>query len=142
MAPLQRLTTREREVLALLAELQRRLRRGAYHVLHFVGHGGFNERRQDGELLLEDEERLSYRISGQDLGMLLHDHRSLRLVVLNACRSAQVAAGLVQSLGLPAAAILRNVKGEQIRIKVNYPKIVKGKHENIPVHPGDTIIVP
>ncbi|HNU73443.1 MAG: Polysialic acid transport protein KpsD precursor [Deltaproteobacteria bacterium ADurb.BinA179] len=38
--------------------------------------------------------------------------------------------------------ILRNEKGEQIRIKVNYPKIIKGKHENIAVHPGDTIIVP
>ena len=38
--------------------------------------------------------------------------------------------------------ILRREKGEQIRIKVDYPKIVKGKHENISVHPGDTIIVP
>lgn len=104
------LVTLERIELATLAELQRRLRRGSYHVLHFVGHGGFNERRQDGELLLEDEERLSYRISGQDLGMLLHDHRSLRLVVLNACDGARSSridpfAGSAQSLvqqGLPA----------------------------------------
>ena len=95
---------------ATLSALQRRLRRDTYNVLHFIGHGGFDLRTQDGVLILEDEDGLSYRVSGQDLGMLLHDHRSLRLAVLNACEGARTArddpfAGTAQSLvqqGIPA----------------------------------------
>ena len=104
------LVTLERLEQASLAELQRRLRRGTYHILHFVGHGGFDERSQDGVLILEGEDGLSHRISGQDLGMLLHDHRSLRLAVLNSCDGARASridpfSGTAQSLvqqGLPA----------------------------------------
>ncbi len=93
-----------------LAALQRQLRRNDYHILHFIGHGGFDEHIRDGVLLLEDDDRLGHRISGQNLGMLLHDHRSLRLVVLNACEGARGSrtdpfAGSAQSLvqqGIPA----------------------------------------
>lgn len=95
---------------ASLQALQRRLRRSEYHVLHFMGHGGFDERTQDGVLILEHADGSGYRISGQDLGMLLHDQRSLRLVVLNACEGARTSrtdpfAGTAQSLvqqGIPA----------------------------------------
>jgi hypothetical protein len=54
-----------------------------------MGHGTFDERTQDGLLMMEDEEGLGYPISGQDLGMFLHDRRSLRLVILNACEGAR-----------------------------------------------------
>jgi len=95
---------------ATLAALQHQLRRNTYHIVHFIGHGGFDERTQDGVLLLEDEEGESDRVSGQDLGTLLHDHRTLRLVMLNACEGARGSradpfAGTAQSLvqqGLPA----------------------------------------
>jgi WD40 repeat protein len=104
------LVTLERVEQPSLLGLQQRLRRARYHILHFIGHGGFDTRSQDGELLLEDADGSGYRISGQDLGMLLHDHRSLRLVVLNACEGARASrtdpfAGAAQSLvqqGLPA----------------------------------------
>jgi len=100
----------ERLEQASLPALQRQLRRGAYNILHFMGHGTFDERTQDGMLMTEDEDGLSYPISGQDLGMLLHDHRSLRLVPLNACEGARTSrtdpfAGTAQSLvqqGIPA----------------------------------------
>src|SRR6185503_2133694 len=100
----------ERLEQASLPALQRQLRRGAYHILHFMGHGTFDARTQDGVLMMEDEDGLSYPISGQDLGMLLHDHRSLRLVILNACEGARTSrtdpfAGTAQSLvqqGIPA----------------------------------------
>lgn len=100
----------ERLEQASLPALQRQLRRGAYNILHFMGHGTFDERSQDGMLMMEDEDGLSYPISGQDLGMLLHDHRSLRLVILNACEGARTSrtdpfAGSAQSLvqqGIPA----------------------------------------
>jgi CHAT domain len=40
---------------ARLSVLQRALRRRQYHVLHFVGHGGFDPASEDGVLVLRDE---------------------------------------------------------------------------------------
>ncbi len=95
---------------ATLTALQRQLRRGEYHVFHFVGHGAFDERAQDGVLLLEDEENRGRPVSGRYLGTLLHDHESLRLAILNSCEGARTShsdpfAGSAQSLvqqGIPA----------------------------------------
>lgn len=95
---------------ASLGALQRQLRRQAYHVFHFVGHGGFDVQNQDGVLLLEDENKRSRRVSGNQLGTLLHDHASLRLALLNACEGARTSrsdpfAGVAQQLlrqGIPA----------------------------------------
>ncbi len=95
---------------ASLPALQRRLRRGEYHIFHFIGHGGFDEAAQDGVLLLEDPTGRGRPVSGQNLGTLLNDHRSLRLAILNACEGARSSrsdpfAGTAQSLlqqGLPA----------------------------------------
>ena len=93
-----------------LLALQRRLRRAEYHVFHFVGHGGFDAQADDGVLLLEDEQGRGRAVSGQYLGTLLHDERTLRLAVLNACEGARTSrtdpfAGAAQSLvqqGVPA----------------------------------------
>ena len=38
---------------ATLSALQRRLRQGACHILHFVGHGAFDEATQDGVCCLK-----------------------------------------------------------------------------------------
>jgi hypothetical protein len=93
-----------------LVALQRQLRRKQYHIFHFIGHGGFDIQRQDGLLMLEDEQGNSRPVSGQDLGVLLHDEKSLRLALLNACEGGRTArtdpfAGVCQSLlqqGIPA----------------------------------------
>jgi tetratricopeptide (TPR) repeat protein len=93
-----------------LTGLQRQLRRDEYHIFHFIGHGAFDRNAADGLLILEDEDGRGRPVSGQDLAMLLHDHASLRLAVLNACEGALSAvddpfAGVAQSLvqgGLPA----------------------------------------
>ena len=74
---------------ANLPELQHALRRGEYHVFHFVGHGGFDERMQDGVLMMEGPEGRGVVVGAQRLGTLLHDHPSLRLAVLNACEGAR-----------------------------------------------------
>ncbi len=95
---------------ASLAALQRRLRQRQYHIFHFVGHGGFKEQAEDGVLVMEDDAKRGHLVSGQDLGTLLHDHRSLRLAVLNACEGARTSrtdpfAGTAQNLvqqGIPA----------------------------------------
>jgi hypothetical protein len=86
-----------------LPSLLRQLRRGKYHIFHFIGHGGFDLETQDGLLVLEDEQKHGKLITGQELGTLLHNHQTLRLVVLNACEGARGArndpfAGLAQSL--------------------------------------------
>jgi tetratricopeptide (TPR) repeat protein len=95
---------------ATLAALQRWLRRGEYHIFHFIGHGGFDQQAQDGVLSLENGEGQGRPVSGQHLGTLLHDHRPLRLAILNACEGARSSctdpfAGTAQSLiqqGIPA----------------------------------------
>ncbi len=79
----------ERLEAATLPALQQRLRRGRYHVLHYVGHGAFDEREADGLLLLEDEAGLSRPVGGRVLGALLREERTLRLAVLNACEGAR-----------------------------------------------------
>jgi CHAT domain-containing protein len=98
-----------------LASLRRALRQDDWNVLHFVGHGGFDPSIGDGVLVFEDEQRRSRIISGQDLGILLHDHDSLRLVVLNACEGARAdqgdpfsgsAQGLMQQ-GIPAVVAMQ-----------------------------------
>jgi outer membrane protein assembly factor BamD (BamD/ComL family) len=112
LAPLLRrgLVTLERLKSPTLSALQQHLRRGEYHIFHFVGHGTFSEHKQDGMLLLEEENGRGRPVSGQYLGTVLHDHRSLRLVVLNACEGARTSqedpyAGVAQTLvlqGIPA----------------------------------------
>ena len=88
---------------ASLGDLQHALRRDEYHIFHFVGHGGFDERLQDGILMMEDPHRRGVAVGAQRLGTLLHDHRSLRLAVLNACEGARTDAtdpfaGVAQTL--------------------------------------------
>ena len=93
-----------------LAALQRPLRLHDYHVLHFVGHGGYDEEAKDGALALEGADGRSRLVTGRDLGLMLRGHRSLRLVVLNACEGARCApddpfSGVAQALvrqGVPA----------------------------------------
>jgi len=95
--------TLERLEEATLPALQRRLRRGEYHLFHFIGHGDFDEQAQDGLLLLEDEGERGRLVSGQYLATLMHDERTLRLAILNACEGARTTrtdpfAGTAQSL--------------------------------------------
>jgi hypothetical protein len=40
---------------ATLGALQQQLRRGAFHVFHFIGHGAFDDQAQDGLLVFEDQ---------------------------------------------------------------------------------------
>jgi tetratricopeptide (TPR) repeat protein len=88
------------------------------HVLHFMGHGTFEERTGEGALLFEGEDGAAFSVSGQGLAQELKDFKSLRLVVLNACHTAQavgkkgpnpfagVATALVMS-GVPAVVAMR-----------------------------------
>jgi CHAT domain len=100
----------ERLAGASLESLQHRLRRESYHIFHFIGHGEFDQALQEGVLILESENKRGHKVDSQFLGMLLHDHESLRVAILNACEGARTSrtdpfAGSAQSLvqqGIPA----------------------------------------
>lgn len=69
-------------------QLRRALRRG-YHVMHFLGHGTFDAGTGDGSLTLVDEHGRADWVPGTDLARWVVNSRTLRLVVLNACNTAQ-----------------------------------------------------
>jgi hypothetical protein len=73
-------------------DLQRAMRKGPWHVFHFVGHGGFDAQSGEGMLALAKEDGRTHRLPATKLGQLLADHRPLRLAVLNACQGAQASA--------------------------------------------------
>jgi hypothetical protein len=104
----------ERLMRPTVHELQRRLRRNQYHLLHFIGHGAYDGLAQDYLLLFEDEMGRTRPVNSQHLGALLHDHFPLRLVTVQACATAKpqrqnpyigVAYQLMRR-GLPAAVAL------------------------------------
>lgn len=69
-------------------ELRKILLRDQFHVLHYMGHGGFNE-RDGGTLVFTGHARQAVPVTGESLGILLRDHASLRLAILNACEAAR-----------------------------------------------------
>jgi hypothetical protein len=94
---------------ATASRLQRRLAKGGVDVVHFVGHGDFDEREREGSILLEDEQGRPRRLGSEALRQVLCG-RALRLVFLNACETGRggrvewnrgVAPALVAA-GLPA----------------------------------------
>ncbi|HEY7124629.1 MAG TPA: tetratricopeptide repeat protein [Ktedonobacterales bacterium] len=69
--------------------LHREMHRGPWHVFHFIGHGGFDPRKNEGLLALAEDNGKTHLLSATELGRLLANHPSLRLVVLNACEGAK-----------------------------------------------------
>ncbi len=85
------------------------LRRVQPHLLHFVGHGIYDEQTQMGSLALARihpaQNASEDLINATELGILL-DGSSVRLAVINACNSAHAAGGVAESIvrhALPAA---------------------------------------
>lgn len=101
---------------ATLPELQSALRRHDYHVIHFVGHADFDETTGQGHVIFADAQGQSNPMPGEVLAQLLHNERTLRLAVLNACEGAQTSsinpfAGIAQLLvqqGVPAVIAMRH----------------------------------
>jgi hypothetical protein len=99
---------------ATLPALQDKLRDVDVNVLHFIGHGEFDA-ETGGALYFEGEGDKSQPVPGKKLGVLLHDHRSLRLAVLNTCEGGAAAevnqfAGVAQRLvqeGMPAVVAMQ-----------------------------------
>lgn len=100
---------------ANMIDLRRRLRREAFHVFHFVGHGYYRPDWGDGVLVMEDGRGGPQEVTGEELGSLLNEYDPTRLAVLNACEGARTDAsdpfaGVAQSLiqqGLPAVVAMQ-----------------------------------
>lgn len=70
-------------------DLQHTLRERDFHIFHFVGHGGFDASAGEGVLAFTNDKGGSHLLGATEVGSLLADERSLRLVVLNACLGAR-----------------------------------------------------
>jgi hypothetical protein len=100
---------------ANMSDLRRRLRREAFHVFHFVGHGYYRPDWGDGVLVMEDRSGQPQEVTGEEIGGLLSEYDQTRLVVLNSCEGARTDAsdpfaGVAQSLiqqGLPAVVAMQ-----------------------------------
>lgn len=113
-----------------LRDLRRTLRRNDYHILHFIGHGWFEQEGEYTEngLLLVDETGKGVKMPAETLGMNLHNHRALRLAFLNACEGARLAdnvsepfGGVAQHLvqqGLPAVLAMQFPISDQAAIEL------------------------
>ncbi|MCC7162672.1 MAG: CHAT domain-containing protein [Anaerolineae bacterium] len=72
--------------------LQRQLRKGDYHLLHFIGHGEYDAATQHGALVFEDAQKQGRAVRDELVATLLHDADSMRVVLLNACEGARTSA--------------------------------------------------
>jgi predicted Zn-dependent protease len=70
-------------------DLQEAMWGGPWHVFHFVGHGGFDARADEGYIALVDGDGCMNALTATRLGRLLRDQVALRLVLLNACEGAK-----------------------------------------------------
>jgi hypothetical protein len=86
-------------------DLQRAMRQGRWHVFHFIGHGGFDQTADEGIVALADDQGGSRSLHAGDLSLLLRDHASLRLVLLNACDTGR--AGALDPFSSTAGALVR-----------------------------------
>lgn len=111
-----------RRVEPRLDEVDRALRSGKWHVLHFVGHGGMDEK--GGYLVLEGRQGDARHVDHLYAGTFL-SHPSLRLVALNACECARpgqsdafsgVAHALVRS-GVPAVVAMQQPISDRVAIE-------------------------
>ena len=99
---------------ASIQSLQELLNAKVFHVIHFIGHGTFDEARGEGSLLFEGPGRSRQDVSGAQLGIVLQSRRA-RLVVINSCDGAKADAkdpfsGVAQSLvqkGIPAVVAMQ-----------------------------------
>lgn len=118
---------------ALRNELQKE--KAEFHVLHFMGHGGFQN--DEGVLYFKGSDGSREPITGEDLAVHLQGHQSLFLVFLNACETARaaepapfsgVATALVRA-GIPAVVAMQfpvTDRGAQIFAKEVYRRIAAG----------------
>ena len=111
-----------------------------FHVVHFMGHGGFDPPSGEGVVYFETPAGDPEAVRGADLATKLKDFPSLGLVVLNACDTAQASAiegqspfaGVATALvlgGLPAVVAMQQPISDAAAIELGsvfYARLAAG----------------
>jgi hypothetical protein len=107
-----------------LSHLSEILAKETFHVVHFIGHGGFDPATLEGCLFFESDSGGVAAVNGLWLGAVLKQQESLGLVVLNACEGAREGAapftGVAQSLvrqEIPAVVAMQHPVRDQDAIR-------------------------
>lgn len=101
------------------------LRPNRTHILHFIGHGDFDDKNGEGVLVMADSEGKAMPVDSERFRYLMKSRSRLALVVLNSClgtrsgdgeKFSSVAAGLVKS-GVPAVIAMQfEISDESARV--------------------------
>ncbi len=135
---------------ASITALQQRLVHQRYHVLHYMGHGAFDEYSGQGVLVMQDEAGHGQLVDGSSLGILLRDVPSLRLAFLNACDTATLTrdqgldpfAGVASAMvmaGIPAVVAMQFPISDEAAITFSgtfYPLLAQGHPVDVAVAEG------
>ncbi|MFN8490355.1 MAG: CHAT domain-containing protein [Caldilineaceae bacterium] len=108
--------------------------RQSYHVLHFVGHGDYDEARDEAHLVFTNEKQESVLVSSQWLAALLRDS-SVRFIFLNSCasgKSARSIAGELVRRGVAAALGIQSDIRDEVAIALTYG-FYKALSDRLPV---------
>jgi hypothetical protein len=70
-----------------IMDLRKRLADEPWHVLHFMGHGGFNLESEEGYVYFEDDAGNARPVTGRMLAETIKSFPDLRLVFFNACQT-------------------------------------------------------
>jgi WD40 repeat protein len=69
-------------------DVRRALRKEKWHIIHFIGHGGYDPNSREGLIALADETGKSNFLTATQIGSLFN-HQSLRLVVFTSCEGSR-----------------------------------------------------
>lgn len=100
---------------ASLRELRSALRLDPYHVLHYMGHGVFDP-EHGATLVFTNRAGNGVPATSRDLDVLLHDHSSLQLAVINACETARASSS-------------GSLRGVAVRLARSVPAVVAMQFE-------------
>jgi tetratricopeptide (TPR) repeat protein len=119
-------------------DLRRALSDDTWHILHFIGHGGFDPNAQEGVIALANEEGRRHLLTATQMGTLLAGHRSLRLALLNACEGARSAendlfsstAATLARRGIPAVLAMQEEITDRAAVEFTrafYEELARGR---------------
>ena len=75
---------------ASVSNIRRIVTEEEYHIIHFSGHGKFDEISQKNYLLLEDDNGRETWVSADEISYLFSQSESTRLIVLRGCQTTKV----------------------------------------------------
>ncbi len=100
---------------------------GPWHILHFVGHGRYNESLGEGVVFLSNDEGYAQELPARKFAQMLANHVSLRLVLMNSCESAlggtkdvfSSTASIMVRQGIPAVIAMQHEISDQAAIELS-----------------------